>query len=172
MKMILIATVLTLFCVKTGFANIRVDFVEGAPKDRFIIKNIGTCKLVNLEIEVDLSNSSGKLFFDTTNAGAGVEVFQPFESGSEKLVLSSTTNNVDDGDQRLLLKIQELASNESVSFTIDVDDAMVDSRLGQIRVAGEELAGAIIKVDSTSAKDILASFSTSNSATAELPACT
>ena len=60
-------------------ADIVVNFVESAPKDRFVIENTGECEFENLVVEIDLSGSAGGLIFDTTATGAGVEVFQPFE---------------------------------------------------------------------------------------------
>ena len=59
-------------------ADIRVDFIEGAPKDRFEIANTATCALGAVEVVIDLSGSAGALVFDTEEAGQGVEVFQPF----------------------------------------------------------------------------------------------
>jgi len=57
-------------------ANVEVRFVESAPKDRFVVKNLGNCDLRDLTLEVDLGSSQGQLIFDTTASGAGVEVFQ------------------------------------------------------------------------------------------------
>ena len=50
---------------------VEIEFVESAPKDRFVITNIGSCALDELMIDFDLSQSAGKLIFDTTATGAG-----------------------------------------------------------------------------------------------------
>ena len=60
-------------------ADLQVEFVEGAPKDRFVFTNVGDCALGAGQFEIDFVNSSAGLIFDVTNEGAGVEVFQPFE---------------------------------------------------------------------------------------------
>jgi len=71
---------LTLLTLSTSAsANLHLEFREGAPKDRFVLKNLGDCTLTDLSVTIDLKNSSGKLIFDITSSGAGVEVFQPFE---------------------------------------------------------------------------------------------
>lgn len=163
---------------QTTYANLQINFVESAPKDRFVIKNTGQCDLTNLTVEIDLSNSAGKLIFDTTATGAGVEVFQPFEvrEGAIKLQSSDT---VADGDKSLSVVIDELIADQSVSFTIDVDDTLPKSSLGQIRVAGSEMQGAQVRIltndalakESTSEFAMQAAFSADKIATITLDSC-
>ena len=121
-------------------ADVRVSFDEGAPKDRFRIENTGTCTISRSSITVDLSGSQGGLVFDVTARGAGVEVFQPFElvEGAEALMGLPT---VVDGQTEVRLDIARLAPNETVAFTIDVDDT-----LGQrgITVSGAEIEGSTV----------------------------
>lgn len=128
-----------------AYANVEVTFVESAPKDRFVLTNTSQCALKDLTVNLDLSSSVGKLIFDTTATGAGVEVFQPFEvkRGNVKLVSSS---KVKDGDSRLSLSIENIAANDAVSFTIDVDDTLTQSELGNIRISDSEMANASIDV--------------------------
>lgn len=123
---------------QTASANLQVKFTESAPRDRFVIENTGDCQLSNLRLEIDLSDSAGQLIFDTTERGAGVEVFQPFEVTGGSLQLSGATA-VNDGDQRVQLVIAELGVGEAASFTIDVDDTLSNSELGNIRVSGSEI---------------------------------
>ena len=80
---------LILAYVSIGLAEtaIEVRFIESAPKDRFIINNTSECNLSEFTFSIDLSESVGKLIFDTTEAGAGVEVFQPFEIVSGNIEL-------------------------------------------------------------------------------------
>ena len=151
-------------------ANLQVNFYESAPKDSFIIKNIGSCNLNNVNIEIDLSNSQGKLIFDTTATGAGVEVFQPFEVKSGKLELVSS-GKVADGDKSLSVVVENLGPDETVSFTIDVDDTMPESSLGQIRVAGSEVQGAQVRVTDGDAETVEGSFTAKKVAMVKLPAC-
>ncbi|NEQ55361.1 MAG: hypothetical protein F6K11_35460, partial [Leptolyngbya sp. SIO3F4] len=113
-------------------AVVNVEFIESAPKDRFVITNMGSCTLTGLTLELDLSQSAGKLIFDTTATGAGVEVFQPFEVEAGDIV---PLGGVNDGDSKLALQIVSLAPGNRASFTIDVDDTLPRSELGQIRVA-------------------------------------
>jgi len=78
---------ITLTSITFAKTTIEVRFIESAPKDRFIIKNIGECNLSEFTFSIDLTESVGKLIFDTTEAGAGVEVFQPFEIVSGNIEL-------------------------------------------------------------------------------------
>ena len=146
-----------------ALANIRVQFDEGAPKDRFTITNVGSCALGATKLSIDLSGSPYGLIFDTTNRGAGVEVFQPFEltDGQDRLVALPV---VEDGDSQITLNLTGLAVREVVSFTIDVDDT-VNSR--EITIADTEIVGAkiIMKTETQSSE---ATFQ--NNATATLPA--
>lgn len=80
-----------LFCCSAGvYANLQVKFVESAPKDWFAVTNLTNCDLKNVRMSIELSNSAGKLIFDTTASGAGVEVFQPFEVRSGEIALTSS----------------------------------------------------------------------------------
>ncbi|MBR7889753.1 hypothetical protein J9B83_12490 [Marinomonas sp. A79] len=128
-----------LLAAQAAHADIEVSFVDSAPKDRFVITNMGECVLNNVELTLDLSNSVGRLIFDTTATGAGVEVFQPFEVRKGELTLLSASN-IQDGDSSLSLMIETIDPKGSVSFTIDVDDTLVKSEYGNIRVSGSEIA--------------------------------
>jgi len=149
-------------------ANVQISFVEGAPKDRFTIKNAGNCDLVNAKMTVDLTSSAGGLIFDTTADGAGVEVFQPFEStDNQQAVL--LIDPVSDGDQHMSIRIPELAVGTSVSFTIDVDDTLVNSELGQIRVSDSEIAGGTVAITLGNSDAFNASFDSASRVVIEVP---
>ena len=124
-------------------AAIEVSFIEDAPKDRFVIINTSACTLADLQIMIDLGPSAGGLYFDTTGAGAGVQVFQPFEvaMGVVQLVDKNgeREEGVGDGQKALTVQIAHLAPGARAEFTIDVDDTVVNSRMGQSRVATEEI---------------------------------
>jgi len=162
--------ILTLLSVEAAQANIEVSFIEGAPKDQFVIKNKGKCSLEVLTVEIDLTKSAGRLIFDTTATGAGVEVFQPFEVTRGDITLVSQSV-VKDGDAKLALSIPNLATGKSVSFTIDVDDTLPVSELGKIRVSGSEIKNGLVKV--SSGKKMLASalFGSNSKATVLQPTC-
>ena len=119
--------------------NMSVRFVEGAPVDRFVITNESKVAIVQAEVLFDLRLSVGRLIFDTQSGGSGVEVFQPFQS-------EDTTLDVADGAEGLRMPLNGLAGKASTSFSIDVDDRLCVSELGQIRVSGSEMQGAIVTV--------------------------
>ena len=123
-----------------AWADLRVTFTEGAPKDRFTLLNTGACALEDATVVLDLSPSKGGLIFDVTAQGAGVQVFQPFEvvSGQEAL---TNAPQVQDGQSALTLDIRSLAPNAAIAFTIDVDDTIGQR---EITVTGSEIEGASV----------------------------
>ncbi|MEM7133978.1 MAG: aggregation factor core [Chloroflexota bacterium] len=149
---------------------VEVEFVESAPKDRFVITNVGSCVLEELTLELDLSQSAGMLIFDTSAEGPGVEVFQPFEV-QEGDIVQLAGDSVDDGDAALALRIDYLGPGEKVSFTIDVDDTLPKGELGQIRVSDSEISGGIISITVMESETTIAKFDNESIARAHLPAC-
>ncbi len=129
----------------SAHASMAVKFVESAPKDWFSFTNNSDCGLMDIKVTVDLSNSVGQLIFDTTGSGAGVEVYQPFEIREGRISLNAG-NNVVDGDRMLTLNIEVLNPGDTASFTIDVDDTLPRSELGQTRVSSSEIAQARVSV--------------------------
>lgn len=140
MKQIL-CTALALSVTSTALlADITIRFQESAPKDRFVIST--TCPLVDVSVAIDLQGSAGSLIFDVTADGQGVEVFQPVEVQAG----NATVQPVTDGDQQLNLTIPTLPVGTDVIISADLDDVLVDSSLGQIRVSRSELDGAAITI--------------------------
>jgi hypothetical protein len=131
-------------------------FVESAPRDRFEL-------LVGKEplraVRIDLRGSTGQLIFDTENGGTGVEVFQPLrdEGGTD-------AGNVADGAQALRVVLRDADAGARAAFSIDVDDRLPSSALGQIRVTGGEMAGATVVFETQAGQDIIAVFDTENRA--------
>ena len=167
----LVASLALLLPLSTSVvANIEVKFVESAPKDWFEIHNVGNCELTELMVTIDLTQSVGQLIFDTTETGAGVQVYQPFEvkQGSVSLVSS---DRVADGDQQLSVRIPSLASGASASFTIDVDDTIPSGELGVTMIAGAEMAQSMVTVTSSSNTPIGGTFDGNNTAVINLPGC-
>ena len=144
-------------------ANVEVVFKESAPKDSFILNNESLCNFQDVLVKIDLSQSTGRLIFDTTASGAGVEVFQPFEISQGKMVLTSA-NDVNDGDTALSVRIDSIMAGEAVSFTIDVDDTLPKSELGNIRVSGSEIAGGTVTLSIANSENIKATFSSNSTA--------
>jgi len=125
-----------------GFSA-NVVFRESAPTDRFTIANTSSRNWQLNRLKLDMSHSLGNLIFDVTATGAGVDVFQPFvsEAGSAQL---SEQPVITDGDQMIELAFSQFAPGADYRFSIDVDDQLTDSRLGQTRIDGSEIQGAVI----------------------------
>lgn len=162
----LIAMMLGLLSAGPLHADIEVRFVEGAPKDTFIVVNVGSCEVASATVSIDLSASSGRLIFDVTEDGAGVEVYQPLEfvRGAESL---RQRPSVTDGQDQLDLQIASLAAGYGIAFTIDVDDT-VGQR--EITVSGSEIEGAIVSYSSRT-ENQEAAFSSDATASMALMGC-
>lgn len=152
MKTILLSAAIVLLSIP-AFADVTVNFDEGAPKDRFTIKNEGTCPLGAATVVLDLGASAAGLIFDVTGKGAGVSVFQPLELVAGREFLTSVPE-VRDGDNTISLPINTLAPGQSITFTIDVDDTKGTSAT---MVSGAEIRGAEVRLD-TNAVQAKASF--------------
>jgi len=143
-------SILLIALVSTAHAAIEVTFVEDAPKDRFVIANAGDCTVEHLTVVIDLAPSAGGLYFDTTDSGAGVQVFQPFEVADGALRLLSgdvAGGSVQDGQKSLTVQIAHLAAGARAGFTIDVDDTVVGGALGQSRVTTAEISGSRVRLE-------------------------
>jgi len=162
--------VFSLCTASVAHADLEFKFIEGAPKDRFVISNASECTIKKLLIDIDLSTSAGKLIFDTTADGAGVEVYQPFASDSSAIVLVSSSA-VKDGDTLVSLRVEAIEPNESASFTIDVDDTMTESELGNIRVADSEIEGGSVSIRFDPRETFTAYFNDSSKAVIATPPC-
>ncbi|MDA7426012.1 aggregation factor core [Thalassococcus lentus] len=165
MKIIVPALAVVVAMATTATADIQARFIEGAPKDRFEFTNTGDCTLGASQIKLNLGESSAGLIFDTTAAGAGVEVFQPLEivAGAELL---NVVPVLKDGDNTALLELRGLNPGQSVAFTIDVDDTLGGR---EITVSGSEILGA--RVSLTGAETSDGRFDERGVATLTLPAC-
>jgi len=73
---------------------------------------------------------------------------------------------IDDGETSVTLDISTLAPGDRIAFTVDVDDQLSNSELGQIRVAGGEIAGATLSYGTATA-----SFSKNNIAALNVSTC-
>lgn len=161
-----IATAIALFTVTPLYAGIQVRFVEGAPKDRFVLENVGGCDVVSSTLNIDLSPSAGRLIFDVSEAGAGVEVFQPLELVDGANALRQLPSVVD-GQTSIELEIATLAAGENLAFTIDVDDTIGQR---EITVSGSEIVGATVSYTNGSDRST-AVFSSDALANVTIPDC-
>ena len=123
-------------------ADITAEFDEGAPKDRLIITNTGNCSYSDFAVELDLEPSAGKLIFDVSDQGAGVEVFQPFEIVSGTNALKSAPI-VTDGQKGVSFEFTGLEPGQALVVTSDVDDT-IGAR--EITVTGQEFEGSVLTV--------------------------
>lgn len=151
-------------------ANMEIAFVESAPKDWFSLTNSGECVLEKISMTLDLSSSAGKLIFDTSSAGDGVEVFQPFETREGTVQLTSA-ETVLDGENRLSVYVDTLTPGQSVSFTIDVDDTLPKSELGNIRISDSEMAGGMVSLSVGELPTATGTFNSQAQITLPSPAC-
>lgn len=137
----------SLFFSTAAFAasciQIDAEFYEGAPRDRFIIKNNSSDKYSIESATLTLRGSKGRLIFDTIDGGKGVEVFQQFRS-EESSAMLATKPTLKDGADTLALTFTHFDPNETYRFSLDVDDQLTNSELGQIRVSSSEMNGAQI----------------------------
>ncbi|MEM1298685.1 MAG: hypothetical protein AAGH68_05335 [Pseudomonadota bacterium] len=163
--------VLALMLASTpALADVRVVFLESAPKDRFVITNTSACPTGALEVTIDLGASAAGLIFDTTGAGAGVEVFQPFELVTGHAHVTAVSK-VSDGDRLAVLEISDIPGKGEIAFTIDVDDTLPASANGQIMVSGGEIAGSRLQIRSTGGAVVTAPFDGNGAAVARWEAC-
>lgn len=149
--------------------QIEARFIEGAPRDRFILKNASAGNVAIQSASLSLSSSDGKLIFDTLEGGSGVEVFQQFKSESDVVQLVKTPR-LADGAEVLSLDFANFNKGAEYRFSLDVDDRLTNSDLGQIRVSGSEMNGAVLNfvVTNPSGKtqNLSATFNKNNRASA------
>lgn len=150
---------LAAFTPSLALADLTVSFRDGAPKDRFTLTYDGTCALDRLDVQIDLGTAPAGLIFDTSGAGAGVEVFQPLEW----VAGNASTSDVSDGDTLLAVSLNEVTPGATWAFTVDIDDT---TSTRQITVDGSEMAGATLRAEGTSAV-----FDGTGAATVALNSC-
>jgi len=140
LRHILIAALVT--PVSPALADLDIEFIEGAPKDRIVISNSGPCKLHAPTLTIDLTSATAGLIFDVAEAGDGQEVFQPLDviEGAYHL---DTLPELPDGATALTLQFRSLPAWQQVTITIDMDDS--DSERG-ITVSPQELRGATVSI--------------------------
>lgn len=129
--------------------SLSSEFSESAPRDYFRFTNLSADTWQVKTITINLADSAGRLIFDTRQGGDGVEVFQPYKTESGSATLAKVTQP-GDGATTMELAFSEFSPQQRFGFSIDVDDTLKKSSLGQIRVTGSELSGAELIVTFTS----------------------
>ncbi|WP_299412699.1 aggregation factor core [uncultured Sulfitobacter sp.] len=135
-----------------------LQFIESAPRDRFEI-SVGGEPL--RAVSIDLRGSAGRLIFDTASGGTGVEVFQPLRDEG-----GTVAGNVADGAEVIKVGLRSAKAGGRAAFSIDVDDRLAASDLGQIRVTGGEMAGAVATFETVNGQVFTAVFDAKNRAVA------
>ena len=150
-----------------GGGTLWVRFVESAPRDRFELEASDAFAGSVSGLVIDLAGSAGALVFDTEPGGEGLEVFQPFRSEGASAGVEATVGAfAGDGATRIDIALKGLGASGRYAFSIDVDDTLVASELGRIRVAGAEIGGATVAVRLDGAADpVVAAFDADATAT-------
>lgn len=129
------------------------------------ISNVSEAQADFRTVSIDLTESTGRIIFDTTDGGEGVEVFQAFQIEPGDAVLSADPIAVD-GGSTLDLSFTSFGAGQSFTFSIDVDDQLEDSDLGQIQVTGAEIEGAIVEVELSTGSSLTAVFASDSTGSA------
>jgi len=166
---ILIATALPSYAAaETCGVDIQARFIESAPRDRFVFENKSSIATEIASLTLDMRPSAGRLIFDTESGGSGVEVFQLYrgEGGDAELAALPT---VRDGDDMLALAFKSFSTGQTYRFSIDVDDQLTNSDLGQIRVSGGEMQGAQLTATTVEGSSYTGVFDAANRARMTAP---
>ena len=117
-------------------------------------------------ITFDLSTSVGQIIFDTRSGGDGVEVFQDFQVERGDATLGAEPI-AQDGTDVLELRFDSFPPEQDFVFSIDVDDRLENSELGQIQVTGSEIDGARVLVEFANGSILPGTFETNSEAIVE-----
>lgn len=118
-----------------------VEYTDDGP-DVFLIRNLSGEGWSLDTLTIDLTGSSGDLVFDTDFGGEGAGSPSTFATipGASARLLSMTPAS--DGGRVLALRFSGFAPEGHFTVSLDVDDRLPNSALGQTYVTGEEMAGA------------------------------
>lgn len=168
---LIVAAVATLaIAPASANADLVVRFLEGAPKDRFVVTNSSGCTYDRGTLIIDLGTSPMGLYFDTKRGGAGQNVAQPFEiAGLNKLEASAEP--VADGAMTAKVLFSDFTPEASLEITVDVDDSVRSGPMGVQMIANNEMMGATVRAvfeDSTARE---ARFDADGEARVAAPTC-
>ncbi len=120
--------------------EVVIQFIDSSP-DLFIIENKSLEAWTLLSLEFRAQKSAGRVVFDTDLGGAGASEPYQFEVVEGEVGLMKAPV-VADGAEELSLHFANFAPGRKFVFTIDLDDRLENSPMGQAYVTGEEIAGA------------------------------
>lgn len=120
--------------------EVVIRFIDSSP-DLFIIENNSLEPWTLLSLEFRAANSTGRVVFDTDFGGAGASEPQQFETVEGEVGLMRAPV-VADGAEELTLNFTNFQAGRKFVFSIDLDDRLENSAMGQAYVTGEEIAGA------------------------------
>ncbi len=138
MKPIACASICLFMATQTE-AMIEVNFRDGNPWDVFTITNAG-CAIIQADLTIDLSTSVAGVLIDTEYGGPGTQDPMPAELSEGHAVLAPVT----DGDQRLVVTIGKLDTENLIQLRLDVDDTQGSRYAPKIEVYGDEITGATV----------------------------
>lgn len=153
-----------------ALAELRVSYVDRAP-DLITIRNGSACDLGPFELTIDLRPSPAGLIFDISGAGAGFAGHAPLSilQGAEQVL---SISDLTDGDTRLVLQIDFLSGNGTISMAVDLDDTSPASEMGRTIISPAEIAGAVAEVRrGPGAPPLSAGFGPDGVAVVPLEAC-
>ncbi|MEQ8739354.1 MAG: hypothetical protein RIE87_08235 [Rhodospirillales bacterium] len=120
--------------------EVVIRFIDSSP-DLFIIENKSLEPWTLLSLEFHAAQSAGRVVFDTDFGGAGASEPHQFETVEGEVGLMKAPV-VADGAEELILHFTNFQAGRKFVFTIDLDDRLENSPMGQAYVTGEEIAGA------------------------------
>lgn len=120
--------------------EVVIRFIDSGP-DLFIIENNSLEDWTLLSLEFRAEHSAGRVVFDTDFGGAGASEPQQFETVEGEVGLMKAPV-VADGAEELTLHFANFAPGRKFVFSIDLDDRLENSAMGQAYVTGDEIAGA------------------------------
>lgn len=120
--------------------EVVIQFIDSGP-DVFIIDNKSREDWTLLSLEFRSANSTGRVVFDTDFGGQGSSEPYQFEAVAGDVGLMKEPV-VADGAESLDLHFSNFSAGRQFMFTIDLDDRLESSPMGQAHVTGEEIAGA------------------------------
>jgi hypothetical protein len=125
--------------------GVHAEFIEGAPTDRLVLRHTSPAGWQITAVSWNLSSSKGKVFFDVTDKGAGVEVFQPLRivSKGDNAAKLAEPPVIKDGDQQLVMRFSQFTGQQQFAVTMDVDDQLGGR---EITVNSSEMSGAMLDV--------------------------
>ncbi len=121
--------------------RLMIEYTDDGP-DVFLIRNLSGEGWALEALSIDLSGSAGDVVFDTVFGGEGAGSPSPFQSLPGEGVRLVAMTPASDGGRLLALRFAGFAPGARFTVSVDIDDRLPNSAMGQSYVTGPELAGA------------------------------